>query len=785
MASSLTIIWPTQGIFISYLLEHPSARRRPSVIISMYLAIVLALHLSGHFTPRFSIVGPLPNLVSLPICACAVDRLISRFGGSGRRERVDASRTVIDLHQAKHMLLLVCGLLVGPFITATLSRLLLPVAMTNTMYAMWFCSDLIGDILVVPFCLLMEEIPAVLRRWQALWAYAILIAINLLYVILRVRQAGDTQLGLYLAFPWLLLMTHLFGAAGTYTGCLLTGFINAYTTAMMDDTQRNFYIHGHIFILFATCVCFIEIFRQRDEALNHVEQIVDERTAQLTKTMTQLAAAENKTQAALKSRTRFTRYLCHELKNPLHQIINLADSANEVSEDAVKPSLDNIRTAAMYMSGFIKDVLDLRQAEVNTTMLLENPNNTRTEMGETVDWVVSRLVACAHSVRPPVIVERQVDPEVEYAKIFLSKNQCDEMIRRLISYARVASPNPYIHVSLTASANDQTLCIKTSHPGSIATKEDLLELVMPFSTRPKSSWVPEYAGSGLSLSIVLEIVKAGGGRLVLRSFVNENLVEITILLPLGERPVRFLRNPLQVAIETSSQPLQSSSGRMLDRVVDEHQGKAEHCTHHRTHTSPSSSLGVATFPPSPSTPSELSTSSTPSTPSMPSTSSTPFASHSQTSSPISTRTTSQKPSPPPTTTRSTPASPSATILVVDDSVINRKILTRLFSLLNFKTLEAEDGQDALRKYAQSHSQALDIVMIMMDINMPVMDGFEATRRLRKLGCTVPIIAVTANLILDDTDVYFEAGITEIAPKPFMKQQAEELLKRHRLDQGTG
>ncbi|KAJ3079890.1 hypothetical protein HK102_003446 [Quaeritorhiza haematococci] len=777
---TLAVLWPTNGIFIAYFLQHPSARTRPLALAALYLTTFASMSLTGHFTTIFPILSPLPNVVSQPTCAYVVETLIKRFGGVGRRGRDDHKRNVIDLHDVRHMVLLMCGLPVGGLISASLSRFFFPLAMTNKMYALWLCSDYIGDLLVVPFMLLADELPSVLRQWHAVWAYAVLIAINLLYVVLRILKAGDTQLGLYLAFPWLLLMTHLFGAAGTYTGCLLTGFISAFTAAMMDDIQRNFYVHGHIFILFGTCVCFINIFHQRDEALNHVEHIVDERTAQLKKTMHRLSAAENKTLAALESRTRFLTYLCHELRNPLHQIINLAEVAREMPPEKVKSVLGSILNASMYMSNFINDVLDLREAEVSGAIPPNRLSNDETEVGSSVDQAFACLVAFSQEANPPILVERRVDPEVEHSTLALSEKEYSKMIRRLISYARAASPNPHVYVSFTASAGDRTVCIQTSHPGSVTTEDDLLELVMPFSTRAKASWVPEYEGSGLSLSIVREIVQSCGGHLHLKSLVDENCVVIKILLPLDGMPLIAPGDPLQVGIVSSlpSAAVNLHNGLRyrgpIGVAVDKGRSTDRHPYSDDVPDGFCNSTEISSVS-SPSTSSNFSTPSTPSTPSICSTPSTPSMS------PI--------PSIPPTPTSPSPAPPSvsaplpasATILVVDDSVINRKILTRLFSLLHFKTIEAENGQDALRKYLRS--DPADIVLITMDINMPVMDGFEASRILRTLGCEAPIVAVTANLIVDDEqkEKYYGAGITEIAPKPFMKADAQGILKRYSIE----
>lgn len=65
--------------------------------------------------------------------------------------------------------------------------------------------------------------------------------------------------------------------------------------------------------------------------------------------------------------------------------------------------------------------------------------------------------------------------------------------------------------------------------------------------------------------------------------------------------------------------------------------------------------------------------------------------------------------------------------------------------------------------------------VFMDANMPVMNGFEATRKIRALGCDVPIIAITANALHKDRDAAFNAGMTAFISKPFRQQQVLSML----------
>lgn len=105
-------------------------------------------------------------------------------------------------------------------------------------------------------------------------------------------------------------------------------------------------------------------------------------------------------------------------------------------------------------------------------------------------------------------------------------------------------------------------------------------------------------------------------------------------------------------------------------------------------------------------------------------------------------------------------------LVVEDNVVNREIILAMLRKEEVITDEAEDGQIALEKIKTAEPGQYDIVL--MDIQMPVMDGYEATRQIRALKtemANIPIVAVTANAFEEDRKTALEAGMNEHVPKP--------------------
>jgi two-component system cell cycle response regulator DivK len=120
-----------------------------------------------------------------------------------------------------------------------------------------------------------------------------------------------------------------------------------------------------------------------------------------------------------------------------------------------------------------------------------------------------------------------------------------------------------------------------------------------------------------------------------------------------------------------------------------------------------------------------------------------------------------------------------TILVVEDNVDNRRILVyRLRRIGDFRILEASNGQEALDAV-----EAEPPDLIFMDLKMPVMDGWEATQRIRALekGRHIPIIALTAQAMAGDEQKALAAGCDDYVAKPIVdpnvvRDKMERLLK---------
>jgi two-component system, cell cycle response regulator DivK len=120
------------------------------------------------------------------------------------------------------------------------------------------------------------------------------------------------------------------------------------------------------------------------------------------------------------------------------------------------------------------------------------------------------------------------------------------------------------------------------------------------------------------------------------------------------------------------------------------------------------------------------------------------------------------------------------ILVIEDTEDNRRIIGDLLTSVGYEVIEAADGEEGVAM-AQSHLPDL----ILMDIQLPVMDGYEATRRVRAIPelADVPIIAVTSYALSGDDAKARSAGCDGYVAKPFSPRELLAKVREFLPDAG--
>lgn len=112
------------------------------------------------------------------------------------------------------------------------------------------------------------------------------------------------------------------------------------------------------------------------------------------------------------------------------------------------------------------------------------------------------------------------------------------------------------------------------------------------------------------------------------------------------------------------------------------------------------------------------------------------------------------------------------ILLVEDNELNRDSLSRLLKRQGFDVIFAVDGAEGVRVALAEQPD-----LVLMDIGLPLMDGFEATQTLRQQGGTMPIIALTAHALQSDQAKALTMGCNDFETKPVEFQQLMGKIKK--------
>jgi hemerythrin-like metal-binding protein/PAS domain S-box-containing protein len=114
--------------------------------------------------------------------------------------------------------------------------------------------------------------------------------------------------------------------------------------------------------------------------------------------------------------------------------------------------------------------------------------------------------------------------------------------------------------------------------------------------------------------------------------------------------------------------------------------------------------------------------------------------------------------------------PAPRLLVVDDLPDNRRLLADVLGPVGFDIAEAGDGAEAVAQFGQRPAD-----LVLMDMRMPVMDGYEATRRLKAMSPHTPVVAVTASALEDDRQAILDCGVDAYLSKPVERARLLQTL----------
>jgi CheY-like chemotaxis protein len=116
------------------------------------------------------------------------------------------------------------------------------------------------------------------------------------------------------------------------------------------------------------------------------------------------------------------------------------------------------------------------------------------------------------------------------------------------------------------------------------------------------------------------------------------------------------------------------------------------------------------------------------------------------------------------------------ILVAEDNPMNMLLISEVLGNMGLEVIKANNGEEAIAML-----KLYDPEMIFMDVNMPVMDGYTATKNIRLLPqpyCSIPVIALTADAMEEDKERCMEVGMNDFISKPFRLKEIEEIMNSY-------
>ena len=112
------------------------------------------------------------------------------------------------------------------------------------------------------------------------------------------------------------------------------------------------------------------------------------------------------------------------------------------------------------------------------------------------------------------------------------------------------------------------------------------------------------------------------------------------------------------------------------------------------------------------------------------------------------------------------------LLLCEDNLINQKLMAKILISWNCSVEVANNGEEGVEMASKN-----DFDAILMDVQMPVMDGLTATIKLRQMGIDTPIIAVTANAMKGDREICISSGMNDYVTKPIVRENLMAALNK--------
>lgn len=525
--------------------------------------------------------------------------------------------------------------------------------------------------------------------------------------------------------------------------------------------------------------------READQRLTQylaeLENIVSARTAELKAANSRLSRYNQELEAArstalemAKARAAFLANMSHEIRTPLNGLLGMLDLALDGPlSNEQRRQLQIAHDSGSVLVELLNDILDLSKFEAGQLELEQIPFDLGTLAEDTANLL-------SQNTSPGVELTCLIDPQLP-GLVIGDPTRVRQVVSNLLSNALKFTRIGRVDLRVAPSPGGVLISVRDTGIGISA--ESLPKLFQPFS-QGSAGITRQFGGTGLGLALTRHLCEAMQGQLDVKS--QEGLGSLfSAELPLVEHSPPEPRSPLQgkvVALCSAKSGLAELLGTWLPRwhldferrdsdanlagvqadllISDDPDGLE---SMRRTVQAPVLLVtGYGSFLPAPRAATL-----------------TPLH---QLARPLSRaalyqalrRVLLQLPEEAPTAPLPAPEPQhrNARVLLVEDNAVNQLVAKGMLAKLGCEVLLASHGAEALSRLEQN-----PVDLVLMDCNMPVMDGYEATRRIRQSGRwpDLPIIALTANALPDERERCRAAGMDDYLAKPFRREELVALL----------
>ncbi|MCO6056852.1 response regulator [Pseudomonas sp. MOB-449] len=525
--------------------------------------------------------------------------------------------------------------------------------------------------------------------------------------------------------------------------------------------------------------------READQRLNQylaeLENIVSARTAELKAANSRLSRYNQELEVArstalemAKARAAFLANMSHEIRTPLNGLLGMLDLALDGPLNGEQHrQLQIAHDSGSVLVELLNDILDLSKFEAGQLELEQIPFDLGTLVEDTANLLSQNTAA-------GVELTCLIDPQLP-SLLVGDPTRVRQVISNLLSNALKFTRFGRVDVRAAPSPGGVLITVRDTGIGISA--EALPKLFQPFS-QGSAGITRQFGGTGLGLALTRHLCEAMQGQLDVKS--QEGLgSQFSAELPLVEHSPAEPRAPMKgkvIALCGAKSGLAEMLGTWLplwgleferrDRDANLSGVQADllisdspDCLESVRRTALLPILLVTGYgnflpPPRAATLTPLHQLARPLS----------RAALYQALQRVLMQLPEASPSPAPTPVE--PQSRNARVLLVEDNAVNQLVAKGMLAKLGCEVLLAGHGAEALSRLEQT---AVDLVL--MDCNMPVMDGYEATRRIRQSGRwpDLPIIALTANALPDERERCHAAGMDDYLAKPFRREELVALL----------